>query len=178
MSQWFVFYSHGVPPSDPLRPQPSSPRSVSLVLPQSYLYKKKPFSSISLPQMGSQCTLSVSLLCLPRLHPELHLERMRGRTPWRCESHLNRCSSWADTQASPRESMLLLQQERAEAENGVTNCVFLISIALIYSFPLPHCYPSTPHYPAPTHVRHSPILFPVSLYPLERKACSCGNEEG
>lgn len=110
------------------------------------------------------------------LHPELHIERIRGLTSWSYESHLNRCSSWADTQASPHESVLLLQQERGESgsRQWCDKLRFLIFIPLIYSFPLQHCHPSTP----PPPLSPSSILFPISLYPLERKAYSSGNEGG
>lgn len=65
--------------------------------------------------------LPPSRLCVPpfiqtrTVVAELHIERICGLTSWGCESHFNRCSSWADTQASPCESMLLLRQERWES---------------------------------------------------------------
>lgn len=49
------------------------------------------------------------------------------------------------------------REGRAEADNGVTNCVFLFFIPLIYSFPRLHCHPSTPHSPQPL-LRSVPIL--------------------
>lgn len=104
---------------------------------------------------------------------ELHIERIRSLTSRSCESHLHRCSSWADTQASPCEFISTCNR-REEVDNGVTNYVFLFFILLIYSFP--YCI-ATHQHPS-LQLSHSSIRFPVSLFPLERKACSGGNEGG
>lgn len=119
---------------------------------------------LSLRSAHTGTALSLSPLCLDSvstsLHPEPHIERIRGLTSWSCESHLNRCSSWADTQASPCESMLLLQQERGQSgsRQWCDKLRFLIFILLIYSFPLLHCHPSAPHYPRPSAT--PPSCFP------------------
>lgn len=160
--------SRCVHPCDPLRLQASS------------ALQKLVYSFFS---PTHQLTLHPLHLDLPlRLPPliktytvvaELHIERIRSLTSWSCDSHLHRCSSWADTQASPCEFTSTCNR-REEVDNGVTNCVFLFFILLIYSFP--YCI-ATHQHPS-LQLSHSSIRFPVSLFPLEREACSGGNEGG
>lgn len=108
---------------------------------------------------------------------ELHIERRRGLTSWSCESHLNRCSSWADTQVSPCESMLLIQRESGSQQwcDKLRFLIFHSADLFLLSTALP---PINTQLPPSTLLSHSPILFPISCYPLERKAYSNGNEEG
>lgn len=108
---------------------------------------------------------------------ELHIERRRGLTSWSCESRLNRCSSWADTQVSPCESMLLMQRESG-SQQWCDKLRFLIFHSADLFLPSTALPPINNQLSPPTLLSHSPILFPISFYPLERKAYSNGNEEG
>lgn len=73
---------------------------------------------------------------------------------------------WHASLASPRESMLVLQQQRGESgsRQWCDKLRFLIFIALIYSFPLLRCHPSTPHYPHPSATPPSCFPFPSILW--------------
>lgn len=132
---------------------------------------------------SDQLTLFLILRTFPFIQTctvvaELHIERICGLTSWGCESRLNRCTSWVDTQALPCES-LLLPAGRAEVDNSLTNCAFLFSILLIYFLRLLFGCPSVPH--TCTHNAPSlphPVFHLVLLYPLERKAYSSGYEGG
>lgn len=93
---------------------------------------------------------------------ELHIERKHGLTSWSRESHLNRCSSWADTRAAPRESVLLLQQHR-EASGSSQLCdklrFLIFHPADLFLTPLHRC-PSAPYHPHPHHSATPPLCFP------------------
>lgn len=138
--------------------------------PQSYLSKIGLLGFLSLRSAHTAPSPSpyASTLCLPPFIQtctavaELHIERIRGPTSWSCDSHLNRCSSWADTQASPRESMLLLQQERGESgsRQWCDKLRFLIFHSVDLFLPSTALPPISTPLPTPTPLWHSPILFP------------------
>lgn len=139
--------------------------------PQSSLQqtKKTPVDSVSLAQTSSRRTIrdspsvdSASNSPHPYMQPrfaEPHIERVRGPTSRSFESHLNRRSSWADTQASPRGATLLI------GERGSRQwCDKLRLLIFFHSSDL--FLPSVLH-PPPVFGRlpttHSPILFPHLL---------------
>lgn len=137
-----------------------------------------------LPSLGSAHAApspSVSTLRLPPFIQtctavaELHIERMRGLASWSCESHLNRCSSWADTQTSPRESVLSLRQERGESRSRqwCDKLRFLIFHSADLFFPSTALPPINTPQPSAT-----PPLCSHLVCAWWRKAYSHGNEGG
>lgn len=120
-------------------------------------------NSFPLPPISSHCSLSVSLCrdsVSTSLHPELHIERIRGLTSWSCESHLKRCRSWADTQASPR---LVIPCSSCNRRGGERKPTMVWQIAFSYfSFlwfiPSPYCTAAHQHHPHPSAT--PPSCFP------------------